>query len=69
MPIAKSDDPEVPPATGAQRDRQGRSVLGDLITWAWLPPDVLVTWWERILAVLALVLIGYLLFDIAWHEL
>jgi hypothetical protein len=38
-----------------------RSALGNLI---WLPPDLLQTWGERVLAVVALVLIGWLLFDI-----
>lgn len=43
--------------------------MGNLITGAWLPPDVLVTRWERVLAVVALVLIGWLLFDILTRAL
>jgi hypothetical protein len=64
-------DPDEPPAIGAQQDHGGGvwSALGDLVTWAWLPPDVLETWGERVLAVVALLLVMWLLFDIAWQEL
>jgi hypothetical protein len=64
-----SDDPEEPPAISAQQDHRVWSALGNLITGAWLPPDVLVTRWERVLAVVALVLIGWLLFDILTRAL
>jgi hypothetical protein len=59
-----SDDPEEPPAIGAQRAHRVWSALGDLITGVWLPPDLLQTCGERVLAVVALVLVGLLLFDI-----
>jgi hypothetical protein len=58
-----SDDEE-PLAIGAQQDHGVWSAWGDLVTWAWLPPDLLVTWGERVLAVLALLLVACLLLDI-----
>jgi hypothetical protein len=61
--MCQSDNSEDPLPAGAQRNDQGRS------RGVWLPPDVLVTWWERLLTVVALLLVMWLLLDIAWQEL
>jgi hypothetical protein len=63
------DHHDEPPAIGAQRDHRVWSTLGDHITCVWLPPDVLETWGERVLAVVALLLVMWLLFDIVWRGL
>ena len=63
--MGQSDNPEESPATtGAQRDSQARQSLSALITGAWLPPELLETWWERVLAVVAIALVVWTLVDI-----
>jgi hypothetical protein len=64
--MGQSDNPEESPATttGAQRDSEVRQSLRALITGAWLPPDLLETWWERVLAVVAIAIVVWTLVDI-----
>jgi hypothetical protein len=62
--MGQSDNPEEPPAIDAPRHNQVQPFLRALITGAWLPPDLLVTWGERVLAVVAIVLVVWALVDI-----
>ena len=52
--MGQSDDPEEPPATDVQRQTRVR-----------LPPDLLQTWWERMLAIVAMGLVAWTIIDIA----
>jgi hypothetical protein len=63
----QSDNPGELPASGAQRDNQVWSSLGALFTGAWLPPDLLATWWERVLV--AIIVVASTFVDIVRHGL
>jgi hypothetical protein len=62
--MSQSDNPEQPPTTGAQRDSQVRPSSSALIEGVWLPPDMLETWCEHVLAVVAIALVAWTLIDI-----
>ena len=62
--MGQSDNPEEPPTTGAQRDSQVRPSLSGLIKGVWLPPDMLETLCERVMAVVAIALVVWTLVDI-----
>jgi hypothetical protein len=67
--MGKSDNPEEPPAPDVQQDDQVWSSLGALVMGVRLAPDMLETWWECVLAVVAITLVVCTLVDIVWHGL
>jgi hypothetical protein len=60
-----SDDPEHLQASGTRRDDQARPFSDASGNDVRLPRDFLGTWWERALAVVALILVAWTLVDIA----
>ena len=50
--MGHSDDPEEPQATDVQRQTRVR-----------LPPDLLETWWERVLAIVAIGIVEWTIVD------
>ena len=60
--MGQSDDPEEPPATEVQK--QDRARLSSAIAGFRLPPDLLETWWERVLAIVATGIVEWTIVDI-----
>jgi hypothetical protein len=65
--MGESDDPEEPPATEVQRQTPARS--SSAIAGVRLPPDLLETWWERVLAIVAIGLVAWTIVDVARYGL
>ena len=59
--MGQSVNLDEPPAAEAQRDNQ--------ISGVRLPPGLLVTWWERVLAVVAIALVVWTFTDVMRHGL
>jgi hypothetical protein len=65
--MAQSDIPSKPPPNDA--DHQSRSFLHAFPRAIRLPPDVLETWWERVLAAVAVSMVGWTVADIVLNGL
>jgi hypothetical protein len=61
--MGQSDNPDQPDAGSRRRTDQARSFLNAITTAVRLPPDLLVTWRERVLAVVAIALVVWMVVD------